>query len=138
MKIIWALIICVAISFCSCENKIATVAADTTASSIDINGVWTDSSSSSMQNAVMVLSEKDGKVVMTHYLEWKGEKFIENGVGERKGNSIVYTATVTKGIEGWATQGTHNLVVSDDGQTLSGTYNDNLDRTGPIIFKRKR
>jgi hypothetical protein len=103
----------------------------------DINGVWMDINSG-VENAVVIISEQNGKVIFSHYLEWKGQKFVESGVGKRTGNTIEYKVDVTLPIEGWATQGTHTLTLSEDGNTLEGTYKDNKKREGPIAFKRVR
>ncbi|MFW0738017.1 hypothetical protein [Flavobacterium sp. T12S277] len=104
---------------------------------IDINGVWEDINPG-VQNAVAIVSEQNGKVIFSHYLEWKGQKFVESGTGKRTGNTIVYAVDVTLPIEGWSTQGTHTLTLSEDGNTLEGTFIDNKKRTGPIAFKRVR
>ncbi|WP_374173727.1 hypothetical protein [Flavobacterium tructae] len=104
---------------------------------IDINGVWEDINPG-VQNAVAIISEQNGKVIFSHYLEWKGQKFVESGIEKRTGNTIVYTVDVTLPIKGWATQGTHTLILSEDGNTLEGTFIDNKNRTGPISFKRVR
>ncbi|OUL60482.1 hypothetical protein [Flavobacterium sp. AJR] len=104
---------------------------------VDINGVWADINSGA-ENAVVIISEQNGKVIFSHYLEWKGQKFVESGIGKRTGNTIEYTVDVTLPIEGWATQGTHTLTLSKDGNTLEGTYKDNKKREGPIAFKRVR
>jgi hypothetical protein len=106
-------------------------------SKIDINGVWEDINPG-VQNAVAVISEQNGKVAFSHYLEWKGQKFVESGKGKRTGNTIIYTVKVTLPIEGWATAGTHTLKLSEDGNTLEGTFKDNKERSGPIAFKRIR
>ena len=103
----------------------------------DINGVWEDINSG-VQNAVAIISEQNGKVIFSHYLEWKGQKFVESGIGTRKGNTITYTVDVTLPIEGWATAGTHTLILSEDGNKLEGTFVDNKKRSGPIAFKRIR
>jgi hypothetical protein len=104
---------------------------------IDINGVWADINSG-VENAVVIISEQNGKVIFSHYLEWKGQKFVESGIGKRTGNTIEYKVDVTLPIEGWATQGTHTLTLSEDGNTLEGAYKDNKKREGPIAFKRVR
>jgi hypothetical protein len=104
---------------------------------IDINGVWVDRNDG-VENAVAIISEQNGKVIFSHYLEWKGQKFVESGTGKRIGNTIEYVVDVTLPIEGWATQGTHTLTLSEDGNTLEGTYKDNKKRGGPIAFKRIR
>jgi hypothetical protein len=103
----------------------------------DINGVWEDINSG-VQNAVAIISEQNGKVIFSHYLEWKGQKFVESGTGKRNGKTIIYTVDVTLPIEGWATKGTHTLTLSEDGNTLKGTYIDNKKREGSISFKRVR
>lgn len=104
---------------------------------IDINGVWEDINPG-VQNAVAIISEQNGKVIFSHYLEWKGQKFVESGTGKRTGNTIVYRVDVTLPIEGWATAGTHTLKLSEDGNLLKGTFIDNKKRSGPIAFKRVR
>ncbi|MTH18071.1 hypothetical protein [Flavobacterium sp. LC2016-01] len=104
---------------------------------ININGVWTDINSG-VANAVAIISEQNGTVIFSHYLEWKGQKFVESGTGKRVGNTITYTVNVTLPIDGWATAGTHTLILSEDGNTLEGTFVDNKDRIGPIAFKRVR
>ncbi|MDA6068537.1 hypothetical protein NJT12_02785 [Flavobacterium sp. AC] len=109
----------------------------TTTSKIDINGVWEDINPD-VQNAVVIISELNGKVIFSHYLEWKGKKFVESGTGKRIGNTVGYTVDVTLPIKGWATAGTHTLTLSEDGTTLEGTFVDNKKRTGPIAFKRIR
>ncbi|WP_316633660.1 hypothetical protein [uncultured Flavobacterium sp.] len=106
-------------------------------SKIDINGVWEDINPG-VQNAVAIISEQNGKINFSHYLEWKGQKFVESGTGKRTGNTITYTVSVTLPIEGWATAGTHTLKLSEDGNTLEGTFVDNKKRNGPIAFKRVR
>ncbi|MNF96832.1 hypothetical protein D3C84_796360 [compost metagenome] len=103
----------------------------------DINGVWEDINSG-VQNAVAIISEQNGKVIFSHYLEWKGQKFVEIGTGKRNGNTVIYTVDVTLPIEGWATKGTHTLTLSEDGNTLEGTFIDNKKREGSISFKRVR
>lgn len=104
---------------------------------IDINGVWEDINSG-VQNAVAIISDQNGKIIFSHYLEWKGQKFVESGTGKRTGNTITYTVNVTLPIEGWATAGTHTLILSEDGNILEGTFKDNKDRNGPIAFRRVR
>ncbi|WP_428229870.1 hypothetical protein [Flavobacterium sp.] len=106
-------------------------------SKIDINGVWEDVNPD-VQNAVAIISEQNGKVIFSHYLEWKGKKFVESGIGKRIGNTIGYTVDVTLPIKGWATAGTHTLTLSEDGNTLEGTFIDNKKRSGTIVFKRVR
>ncbi len=75
---------------------------------------------------------------MTHYLEFKGNPFVEYGVGIVKGNQAEYTVYVTTQVPGWnTTKGHHSLTISEDGQTLRGTYKDNSGNKGALVFKRK-
>lgn len=105
---------------------------------ISIDGVWEDDNSG-VKNAIAIFSEQeDHQILFTHYLEWNGQKFVESGIGLRDGNTITYTVKVTTPIEGWATEGTHVLLLSEDGQTLKGTYSDNKNRHGDIAFKKVR
>lgn len=39
---------------------------------ININGVWEDINTG-VQNAVAIISEQNGKVIFSHYLEWRGK-----------------------------------------------------------------
>ena len=48
---------------------------------IDINGVWEDITPD-VKNAVVIISEQNGKVIFSLYLEWKGQKFVESGIGK--------------------------------------------------------
>lgn len=103
----------------------------------NLNGVWADSSSSSFDNCYAVFALDGDSVFMTHYIEFNGKPFIEYGRGIKKGNEIIYSVKVTQQIPGWSTTaGLHTLMISKDGQTLRGSYKDNVGNTGPLVFKR--
>ena len=103
----------------------------------DINGVWSDSSSSSFKNCYAIFSIDRDSVFMTHYIEFNGAAYVEHGEGIIKNDTIEYHVIVTKPILGWnATSGDHFLKLSSDGKTLRGHYKDNLSNTGPLVFKR--
>ena len=75
---------------------------------------------------------------MTHYLEFKGNPFVEYGAGIVNGNQIQYTVYVTVQVPGWnSKKGYHILTVSEDGKTLRGTYEDDSGNKGNLVFKRK-
>jgi len=105
-------------------------------SSANINGLWQDSTSSAFSNAYAVIAQKGGKVTFSHYLEWKGQSFVEIGSGKWNAGKLKYKVKVTLPIEGWATRGTHELYLSEDGNTLRGRYHDNKGRSGEIVLKR--
>lgn len=101
---------------------------------IAIDGVWKDDNAG-VTNAVAIFSEQaNNQIIFTHYLEFQGQKFVESGIGIRDGNTITYTVKVTKPIAGWATEGIHTLLISEDGQRLEGTYSDNMNTAGAIAF----
>lgn len=105
---------------------------------ISIDGVWEDDNSG-VKNAIAIFSEQENnQILYTHYLEWNGQKFVESGIGYREGNTITVAVKVTTTIEGWATEGTHVLTISEDGKSLKGTYSDSMDRHGEIAFKKVR
>jgi hypothetical protein len=102
------------------------------------NGVWVDSSDVNFSNCTAVFSVKKDSVFMTHYLEFKGNPFIEHGSGIVEGNKIKYSVDVTLQVPGWsASKGNHILTLSEDKTTLRGTYEDNLGNKGNLVFKRK-
>tara|TARA_B100001173_G_scaffold311601_1_gene329405 strand:- start:3666 stop:4046 length:381 start_codon:yes stop_codon:yes gene_type:complete len=104
----------------------------------DFSGVWADSSNVNFSNCTAIFSVKKDSVFMTHYLEFKGNPFIEYGYGIVAGNKIKYEVYVTLQVPGWkATKGNHILTLSEDGTTLRGTYEDNLGNKGNLVFKRK-
>ena len=108
-----------------------------TVSAQDFNGVWADSSSASFTNATAVFSIQNDSVFMTHYVEFNGNPFVEHGEGIVKGKQLIYTVKVTVQVPGWSTtQGDHVLTISEDENTLRGTYKDNAGNTGPLVFKR--
>ena len=75
---------------------------------------------------------------MTHYIEYKGNPFVEYGSGIVKGNRIEYNVYVTVQVPGWnSKQGYHVLTISEDGKTLRGTYEDDIGNKGNLVFKRK-
>lgn len=103
----------------------------------DVNGVWSDSSSTSFNNCYAIFAIQGDSVFMTHYIEFNGTPFVEHGEGVIKGNTLKYHVVVTKQIPGWTTTaGDHVLKLSADGQTLKGVYSDNVGNTGPLVFKR--
>lgn len=109
----------------------------TNANAQDFNGVWADSSSASFTNATAVFSIKNDSVFMTHYVEFNGHPFVEHGEGTVNGKSLNYTVQVTVQVPGWkTTEGLHSLTISEDGETLRGTYKDNAGNSGPLVFKR--
>lgn len=105
--------------------------------SIDINGVWQDSSGTAFTNCTAIFAVKNDSVFYTHYLEFNKIPFVEYGKGKIKNGILNYIVTVSLQIPGWSTGGEHQLALSKDGLTLRGTYKDNLGNTGPLVFKKR-
>lgn len=103
---------------------------------INLNGIWRDSTSTEFTNCYAVISQDGNKITINHYLEWKGQPFVESGKGTLKGRNLQYKVKVTLQIKGWATKGVHELILSSDGKTLRGSYKDNAGNSGPIVLKR--
>jgi hypothetical protein len=105
-------------------------------SSANISGLWTDVNSSNFKNCYVIIAQDGNKIVMNHYLEFKGTKMVEYGIGEIKDSTVTYDAVVTKAIPGWATKGKHILTLNKQGDTLRGKFEDELGKSGPIVFAK--
>jgi hypothetical protein len=113
----------------SCTSKIDTPPTN-------ISGLWTDVNSSNFKNCYVIIAQDGNKIIMNHYLEFKGTKMVEYGIGEIKDRDITYDVVVTKAIPGWATKGKHILTLNKQGDTLKGTYEDEQGKNGPIVFTK--
>jgi hypothetical protein len=113
----------------SCTSKIDT-------SPTNISGLWTDVNSTNFKNCYVIIAQDGNKIIMNHYLEFKGTKMVEYGIGEIKDSTVTYDVVVTKAIPGWATKGKHILTLNKQGDTLKGTYEDEQGKNGPIVFAK--
>lgn len=103
----------------------------------DVAGVWTDHPAPTITNAYMIISQIGSKLKMVHHLTWKGQPFIEEGVGTINADGYIqWDVIVTTPIPGWATAGQHKLKYESNKGTLKGTYHDNKDNEGPLFFHR--
>jgi len=104
-----------------------------------VNGIWTDSNSTAFTHGYAIFSiDEQGKLAMTHYVEFNGVPMVEKGIGFYSHNTLNYDVVVTKPIPGWSPKGQHVLTLSEDGNTLRGYYKDEKGNTGPLVFKRLR
>jgi hypothetical protein len=103
----------------------------------NISGHFIDINSDFFQNCHLIVAQDGDSIFVAHYLEWKGTPMVEYGKGIREGDTITYDVVVTRAIPGWATTGTHTLVLSEDRKTLAGQYSDAKGNTGPLKFKRE-
>lgn len=104
-----------------------------------VNGIWADSNSAAFTNGYAIFSvDEQGKLAMTHYVEFNGVPMVEKGIGFCSQGTLNYDAMVTKAIPGWSLKGQHILTLSKDGNTLRGYYKDEKGNSGPLVFKRLR
>ena len=75
----------------------------------NINGLWSGVNNENFKNNQLIIAQDSDKIVMTHYLEFKGVSMVEYGIGAIKGDSVEYDVIVTKAIPGWALKGKHIL-----------------------------
>lgn len=117
------------ITLSSCISKTET-------SSANISGLWADVNSGNFKNCYVIIAQDGNKIIMNHYLEFKGTKMVEYGIGEIKDTTVTYDVVVTKAIPGWATKGKHILILNKQGDTLRGNYEDEQGKSGPIVFAK--
>ncbi|PWA07086.1 hypothetical protein [Flavobacterium laiguense] len=123
------LILTLFIALSSCTSKTDVLPAN-------ISGLWTDVNSSNFKNCYVIIAQDGNKIIMNHYLEFKGTAMVEYGVGKIKDASVSYDVVVTKAIPGWATKGKHFLTLNKRGDTLRGTYQDEQGKRGSIVFAK--
>lgn len=102
----------------------------------NISGLWTDVNSSNFSNCYVIIAQDGKKIIMNHYLEFKGTRMVEYGIGEINGNTVAYDVVVTKAIPGWAVKGKHTLTLNKQRDTLRGTYQDEQGKKGPLVFAK--
>ena len=102
----------------------------------DVNGIWKDSASTSFDKGTMIIAQHGDSIILTHYLEFNGQPFTEYGVGNLKGDSLIYNLTVTLTIPGWSATGVHKLKLTENGNKLVGIYMDDKGNSGRLVFTR--
>tara|TARA_B100000809_G_scaffold221129_1_gene229237 strand:- start:71 stop:499 length:429 start_codon:yes stop_codon:yes gene_type:complete len=102
----------------------------------ELAGLWRDSNNTTYKNSSIIFSVEGANIEMLHYMEWKGQPFVEKGRGKIYGRKLDYFVVVTKSIVGWALTGEHFLTLSADGRTLRGAYEDELGNMGALVFKK--
>jgi hypothetical protein len=123
------LILVLFITLFSCTSKTDTLPAN-------ISGLWTDVNSSNFKNCYVIIAQDGNKIIMNHYLEFKGTRMVEYGIGKIKDSTVSYDVVVTKVIPGWAAKGKHFLTLNKQRDTLRGTYQDEQGKHGAIVFAR--
>ncbi len=104
----------------------------------DIAGEWRDVNGPAFNHCTANFHNQGDSIFFNHFLTWNDKPFFEKGTGIRKGDSILYHVDVLHGIEGWSTAGDHALKLSQNGDTLSGSYSDNKGNHGPLKFIKVR
>lgn len=133
LRVYFRLVFLLCALFCCCTSANSQVKPHA------VNGIWADSNSTAFTNGYAIFSvDEQGKLAMTHYVEFNGVPMVEKGIGFYSHGTLNYDAIVTKAIPGWALKGQHVLTLSEDGNTLRGYYKDEKGNTGPLVFKRLR
>jgi hypothetical protein len=122
-------ILTIFIMLSSCTSK-------TVALPANISGLWSDVNSGNFKNCYVIIAQDENKIIMNHYLEFKGTGMVEYGIGKIKDSIVTYDVIVTKPIPGWATKGKHFLTLNKQGDTLRGTYQDEQGKHGAIVFAK--
>jgi hypothetical protein len=115
----------------------ATASAESKANTANLNGLWRDVAGPTFANCYLIISQDGTQARMTHYLEFNGTPMVEFGEGTVTGNKVHFKVKITQQIPGWATTGEHDLELSDDGNSLQGTFKDGKGNKGPLLFKRQ-
>mgnify|MGYP006377665469 CR=1 FL=1 len=102
----------------------------------DVNGLWSGVNNENFKNNQLIIAQDRSKIIITHYLEYKGISMIEYGIGTIKGDDVAYDVIVTKAIPGWALKGKHILKLNKTKDSLIGIYDAGKGNTGEIVFKR--
>jgi hypothetical protein len=123
------LILMLIITLSSCTSKTDVLPAN-------ISGLWADVNSGNFKNCYVIIAQDGNKIIMNHYLEFKGTGMVEYGIGKIKDTTVSYDVVVTKAIPGWATKGKHFLTLNKKGDTLRGTYQDEQGKYGKIVFAK--
>jgi hypothetical protein len=104
----------------------------------NLTGEWQDVNGAAFDHCTANFYNQGDSVFFNHFLTWNSQPFFEKGSGIRKGDSILYHVDVLHGIEGWSTAGDHALKLSQNGDTLTGSYSDNKGNQGALKFIRVR
>jgi hypothetical protein len=68
------------------------------------------------------------------YWEFEGTSIVGHGVGSVWGNQVEYALKSTRIRSGLDPDGRHELTLSADGKTLSGTWKNTRGESGPLKF----
>ena len=102
----------------------------------NISGLWSGTNNGNFKNNQLIIAQDSNKIIMTHYLEFKGVSMTEYGIGTIEGDRAEYDVIVTKAIPGWALKGKHILKLNKAKDSLIGIYDAGNGNTGEIVFKR--
>ena len=101
-----------------------------------ISGLWKEVSTPKHENSYVVFSQDAGMLFVTCYWEFEGTPIVWHGVGSAWGNQVEYAYKSTRIRSGWDPIGKHELTLSADGKTLSGTWKNTRGESGPLKFIR--
>jgi len=103
-----------------------------------ISGLWQEVSTPEHKSSFVVFSQDGEKVHVACYWEYRGQEVVWHGKGTRKGHRVKYAYNTTRGPSNWEPYGVHDLTLSKDGKTMTGTWTNQRKESGPLKFIRKK
>jgi len=103
-----------------------------------ISGLWEEVSTPEHKSSVVIFSQEGETIHVASYWEFRGQKVVWHGKGTRKGNLVKYSYSTTRGPSKWEPYGVHDLTLSKDGKTMTGTWKNQKKQSGPLKFIRKK
>ena len=103
-----------------------------------ISGLWEEVSTPGHKSSFVVFSQDGETVHVACYWEFKGQPVVWHGKGTRKGGKVKYSYSTTRGPAKWEPYGVHDLTLSKDGKSMTGTWTNQKKQTGPLKFIRKK
>ncbi len=121
----------------SCSKRVVDSNVKST-SPTSVDGFWMGEHGDAFTNAYAQFSEINGRIYMSHFLEFENQPYYEVGVGVRKGDSLLYHVEAKRKIPGWSPEGDHYLKIDESGNKISGYFIDQRGSKGKMIFNRLR
>jgi hypothetical protein len=99
-----------------------------------ISGLWKEVSTPKHENSYVVFSQDAGMLFVARYWEFEGTSIVWHGIELVWGNQVEYAYKSTRIRSGWDPIGKHEMTLSSDGKTLTGTWKNSRGESGPLKF----
>ncbi|MCE5195073.1 MAG: hypothetical protein LLF28_06425 [Nitrospiraceae bacterium] len=105
----------------------------------DLNGLWVTTTKDT-NDATVIVYQEGNEVRMMCTFDYNGKKVAWYSQGTINGNNVKTRFRITPNTkpQGWENDGTHDLILSPDGNLLSGTGKSLSGFSYKIQFKRIR